>query len=57
MRRDDAGNEVEGDEALGARASTMALVLNTVAADQALICCAVPADPSAGGGDRLILDL
>lgn len=25
--------------------------------DQALICCAVPADPSAGGGDRLILDL
>jgi uncharacterized protein len=28
-----------------------------VAADQALICCAVPADPSAGGGDRLILDL
>ncbi|MEO0058200.1 MAG: hypothetical protein RIT17_1676, partial [Pseudomonadota bacterium] len=28
-----------------------------VDADQALICCAVPADPSAGGGDRLILDL
>ncbi|MBA4766824.1 MAG: pyridoxamine 5'-phosphate oxidase family protein [Porphyrobacter sp.] len=28
-----------------------------VGADQALICCAVPADPSAGGGDRLILDL
>lgn len=28
-----------------------------VAADHALICCAVPADPSAGGGDRLILDL
>lgn len=28
-----------------------------VAADQALICCAVPADPSAGGGDRLILDV
>lgn len=28
-----------------------------VADDQALICCAVPADPSAGGGDRLILDL
>ena len=28
-----------------------------VAADQALICCAVPADPSAGGGDRLILDI
>jgi uncharacterized protein len=28
-----------------------------VAADQALICCAVPADPSAGGGGRLILDL
>lgn len=28
-----------------------------VAADEALICCAVPAAPSAGGGDRLILDL
>ena len=28
-----------------------------VDADQALICCAVPAVPSAGGGDRLILDL
>jgi uncharacterized protein len=28
-----------------------------VAADEALICCAVPADPSAGGGDRLILEL
>lgn len=28
-----------------------------VDADQALICCAVPADPEAGGGDRLILDL
>lgn len=28
-----------------------------VEADEALICCAVPADPSAGGGDRLILDL
>jgi uncharacterized protein len=28
-----------------------------VDADQALICCAVPADPSAGGGDRLILEL
>lgn len=28
-----------------------------VAADQALICCAMPADPSAGGGDRLVLDL
>lgn len=28
-----------------------------VDADQALICCAVPADTSAGGGDRLILDL
>jgi uncharacterized protein len=28
-----------------------------VGADQALICCAVPADPSAGGGDRLILDV
>ena len=28
-----------------------------VDADKALICCAVPADPSAGGGDRLILDL
>lgn len=28
-----------------------------VDADQALICCAVPADPTAGGGDRLILDL
>ncbi|WP_430388283.1 pyridoxamine 5'-phosphate oxidase family protein [Blastomonas fulva] len=28
-----------------------------VGADQALICCAVPADPEAGGGDRLILDL
>ena len=28
-----------------------------VAADHALICCAVPADPPAGGGDRLILDL
>jgi ferredoxin-NADP reductase/predicted pyridoxine 5'-phosphate oxidase superfamily flavin-nucleotide-binding protein len=28
-----------------------------VDADRALICCAVPADPSAGGGDRLILDL
>lgn len=28
-----------------------------VAADEALICCAVPADPSAGGGERLILDL
>ena len=28
-----------------------------VDADQALICCAVPAAPSAGGGDRLILDL
>jgi ferredoxin-NADP reductase/predicted pyridoxine 5'-phosphate oxidase superfamily flavin-nucleotide-binding protein len=25
--------------------------------DQALICCAVPADPSEGGGDRLILDI
>lgn len=29
----------------------------TVAADHALICCAVPADSPAGGGDRLILDL
>ena len=29
----------------------------TVDADRALICCAVPADPEAGGGDRLILDL
>ncbi len=29
----------------------------TVAADHALICCAVPADPSAGGAGRLILDL
>lgn len=28
-----------------------------VDADQALICCAIPADPEAGGGDRLILDL
>lgn len=28
-----------------------------VGADQALICCAVPADPLAGGGDRLVLDL
>lgn len=28
-----------------------------VAADEALICCAVPADLSAGGGERLILDL
>lgn len=28
-----------------------------VDADQALICCAVPADPTAGGGGRLILDL
>lgn len=28
-----------------------------VDADQALICCAVPANASAGGGDRLILDL
>ena len=28
-----------------------------VTADQALICCAVPAAPEAGGGDRLILDL
>lgn len=28
-----------------------------VGTDQALICCAVPADPEAGGGDRLILDL
>lgn len=28
-----------------------------VDADQALICCAVPADPATGGGDRLILDL
>ena len=28
-----------------------------VAADQALLCCAVPADPSAGGGNRLILDI
>jgi ferredoxin-NADP reductase/predicted pyridoxine 5'-phosphate oxidase superfamily flavin-nucleotide-binding protein len=28
-----------------------------VDADQALICCAVPAVPSAGGGARLILDL
>ena len=28
-----------------------------VDADKALICCAVPADPSAGGGDRLILDV
>ncbi len=25
--------------------------------DKALICCAIPADPSAGGGDRLILDV
>jgi ferredoxin-NADP reductase/predicted pyridoxine 5'-phosphate oxidase superfamily flavin-nucleotide-binding protein len=28
-----------------------------VGADEALICCAVPAAPSAGGGDRLILDV
>jgi uncharacterized protein len=28
-----------------------------VAADQALICCAVPAAPEAGGADRLVLDL
>lgn len=28
-----------------------------VGADEALICCAVPAAPSEGGGDRLILDL
>jgi hypothetical protein len=28
-----------------------------VASDEALICCAVPAAPSAGGGNRLILDL
>ncbi|WP_285710740.1 pyridoxamine 5'-phosphate oxidase family protein [Erythrobacter oryzae] len=28
-----------------------------VGADEALICCAVPADPSEGGGDRLILDV
>lgn len=26
-------------------------------ADEALICCAVPADPAAGGGPRLLLDL
>lgn len=28
-----------------------------VGCDEALICCAVPADPSEGGGDRLILDV
>lgn len=28
-----------------------------VGADEALICCAVPAAPEAGGGDRLILDV
>jgi ferredoxin len=28
-----------------------------IAADHALICCAVPAAVAAGGGDRLILDL
>jgi ferredoxin len=25
--------------------------------DEALICCAVPAHPSSGGGDRLLLDV
>ncbi|MBA4045644.1 MAG: hypothetical protein C0510_00320 [Erythrobacter sp.] len=28
-----------------------------VAEDHALICCAVPAAPEAGGGDRLILEM
>lgn len=29
----------------------------SVGADEALICCAMPADKASGGGDRLILDL
>lgn len=29
----------------------------SVGADEALICCAMPADTASGGGDRLILDL
>jgi ferredoxin-NADP reductase/predicted pyridoxine 5'-phosphate oxidase superfamily flavin-nucleotide-binding protein len=29
----------------------------SVGADEALICCAMPADAASGGGDRLILDL
>ncbi len=29
----------------------------SIGPDEALICCAVPADAAAGGGDRLILDL
>lgn len=42
---------------LGGRVTYSGRPSAKVASDQALICCAVPADPSEGGGDRLILDV